>query len=223
MSKAGSKQNGVGIFVCDDETPVRLCLQMLLGRANGMHVVGESGVPDECIQKIQSLQPAIATLDICMRSKSEGLQLCREIVSRAPDTCIVAYSAYLDQPVIRTLGQLGVRALVDKGSDIDELVDAVNAVAEGRTYLCSTVSKKVAHWSVFKASGRGLPSSRPILSPQQQRVLEMVADGYTSSEISKKFGVAESTIRTQRRRIMERLKVHNTAQLLRLSGELGLI
>ena len=210
----------VDVFVCDDETAVRVSLKLFLSRYQWMDVVGAAATPEECVDQVRSLRPRVATVDIFMRSKSDGLRTCQQIASVSPETSVVAYSAFFDQSLAMSLRGFGVRSFVDKGSEMIALVEGVQAAVDGHSYLCPSLTVRAARWSLFETQTAG---SRIELSPAQYPILQLIAKGQTSGEISAQLNVELSTVRTQRRRIMQKFGVHNVAQLLDVATTQGFL
>ena len=210
------------VYVCDDETPVRVSVRYFLERYDWIQLKGSGATPDECIADIEKLKPDVATVDVYMRSKQDGLRTFEGIGRVSPGTRIIAYSAFLDHTLTMTLSDLGVTGFVDKGSDLDALVEAIKAVSSGQMYTCTGLAKDIAKWSL--ASGAGTePGIVAALSPGQIDVLKLIVEGLTSDEISARLNLELSTIRTQRRRLMQKFGAHNVAQLIEAAARHGYI
>ncbi len=201
------------VYVCDDETPVRISVRYFLERYDWLKMVGSGATPDECIADIEKLKPDVATVDIFMRSKQDGLRTCEGITRVSPNTRMIAYSAFFDRTLTSVLSDLGVTGFVDKGSDMDILVEAIKAVTAGELYSCPALTEHLAKWSLGSNSEDDSGKVAP-LSPGQIAVLRYIVKGLTSDEISTRLNVERSTVRTQRHRLMQKFGAHNVAQLI---------
>ncbi|MFT7488439.1 MAG: DNA-binding NarL/FixJ family response regulator [Candidatus Promineifilaceae bacterium] len=211
------------VFICDDETPVRISVKFFMERYDWLNPIGSGATPDECIEQIGALKPDIATVDIFMRSKQDGFRTCEGIARVSPDTRMVAYSAFFDQSLTTALSEVGVLGFVDKGSEMEDLVDAARAVSEGAIYSCPRLTTRLAQWSISTRADNPKTHTFVPLSPSQTEILKDIVLGYTSDEIAVRLSVEPCTVRTQRRRLMQKFGVRNVAQMIEAAYRYGYI
>tara|TARA_R110000824_G_scaffold148242_2_gene317816 strand:+ start:21733 stop:22359 length:627 start_codon:yes stop_codon:yes gene_type:complete len=203
----------IRLFVCDDETAIRVSIGYLVKDSPMIELIGTSGSMEDCIEKICPLYPDVAIVDIFMKSKYDGLRTCEEIKKICPETKIIAYSAFFDRHITKNLTRIGVNGFVDKGSEMEIILSAIELVYKGEEYVCPISSASHELWK---------KTSRTNLSNQQIDVIKLIAKGLSNQEIADEMKLSSSTIKTQRQRIMKKLDAHNTAQLI-LNGEQYLI
>jgi DNA-binding NarL/FixJ family response regulator len=211
------------VFICDDETPVRVSVKYFMERYDWLNPIGAGATPDECIEQIEALKPDIATVDIFMRSKQDGLRTCEGIARVSSDTRMVAYSAFFDRSLTTALSEIGVLGFVDKGSEMEDLVDAAKAVSEGEVFSCPRLTRRLAQWSISGPKDKPKTHNFVPLSPGQTDVLKDIVLGFTSDEIAVRLSVEPCTVRTQRRRLMQKFGARNVAQMIEAAYRYGYI
>ncbi len=206
------------ILLVDDHQMMREGLRSILEKVDDYSVVGEAGSGREAVRLVRELSPDIVVMDVAM-SGMNGIEATREIRANAPATQVVALSSYSDRRYVTAILDAGACAYVLKADAYDDLQRAVDAAAQGMKYLCSGVTSEV----IESALQRGTNGSvYELLAPREREVLQLVAEGLTSSQIAQSLSVSTSTIETHRRNIMRKLDVHNVAELTKYALREGL-
>ena len=130
---------------------------------------------------------------------------------------------YSDEGFVHQALQYGVKGYVLKSSVSDELIWAVRAVANGKTYLSSPISEIVVESSINPHSGLQDGDPLSVLSPREKEILQLIAEEYTSAEIGKMLFISEKTVEKHRTKLMEKLNVRNLAGLVRLAVKYHLV
>jgi len=203
----------ISILITDDHAVVRQGLRFLLKSAPDMEVVGEAENGRQAIEKAERLRPKVVLMDLAMPLLN-GAQATRELRKKAPSVRVLALSTYSDVRSVRQMLEAGALGYVVKQSAGEELLQAIRAVHEGQVYL----SPKVEQVAREECQTTGQPpameeASR--LSLRESEVLQLVAEGFTSKEISDELKISVHTVRALRRKLMKKLDLQNTAGLAR--------
>ncbi|GAA1542377.1 response regulator [Nocardioides humi] len=185
-----SDQRPTRVFLLDDHEVVRRGIRDLL-EAEGFEVVGECGSAREASHRAPALRPEVAILDGRLPDGS-GIEVCREIRSVDPGIAALILTSYDDDDAIFAAILAGASGYVLKQVSGLELVEAVRAVAEGRSILDPAVTARV-----LERIRRG-PSTNPALvglTPHEQRILKLIGEGLTNRQIAARLSLAEKTVK----------------------------
>jgi DNA-binding NarL/FixJ family response regulator len=163
-------------------------------------------------------------LDIVMPALS-GAETTAQIVRAVPDAKILVLSAYSDDERIHQLIEAGANGYLVKQSAGDELLNAIRQVHAGRAYLGPTICKRVldkCRESLRSRTTLRIAESR-ILTPRENEVLRLVAEGYANKQIADRLAITVKTVEKHRQELMDRLDLHNTAALTRYALSHGLL
>jgi two-component system NarL family response regulator len=206
------------ILLVDDHRMVREGLRAILEKDGAFSVVGEAGSGREAIRLAQKLRPNVIVMDVAM-SDMNGIEATRQIRTLVPDARIVALSSHSDRRYVTAILEAGACSYVLKANAYDELVRGVDAARQGLKYLCAQVTSGI----VESALEKGVAGSvYEILGAREREVLQLLAEGLTSSQIAQRLSVSTSTVETHRRNIMRKLDVHNVAELTKYAIREGL-
>jgi two-component system response regulator NreC len=181
-----------------------------------VEVVAEADNGRSAVRMTAELRPQIVIMDIGMPDLN-GIEATREITRGESGARVIALSMQSDGPVIRRMFQAGVSAYLLKDCAFDELVKAVRAVLAGRTYLSSEITGVV-----IKQLASAPDASTQPLTPKEREVLQLVAEGKSNKEIAQLLSLSTKTIDTHRQHIMDKLNIHNTAELTRYAIREGI-
>ena len=170
----------VGVLIVDDHEVVRLGLRSLLGREKAIEIVGEAATAEEAVAQAERLRPTVVVMDVRLPDRS-GIEACREIRAAAPDTRVIMLTSYADDEAVFASILAGASGYLLKQAGGLDLVRAIERVADGQSLLDPGVTEKVLEKVKRLASGQ--PDEVTSLSPQEQRVLALVAEGKTNKEI----------------------------------------
>ena len=158
-----------------------------------------------------------------MMTRLNGIQAAENIRKLKLPTRILLLSMYSDEGLIYQALQSGVKGYVLKSSVSDELLWAVRAVAEGKTYLSSQVSEIMVENAVNPHTHGQDHDPLSNISPREKEILQLIAEEHTSSEIAKLLFISEKTVEKHRASLMEKLNVRNLAGLVRLAVKYHLV
>lgn len=205
------------VLLVDDHRMVREGLRAILERDASCSVVGEASSGREAVQLAQTLKPDVIVMDVAM-SDLNGIEATRQILTETPGARVVALSSHSDRRYVKAILGAGASAYVLKANAYDELLRAVEAAARGKKYLCADVTDYV----IDRALGVGSEGSVfELLGPRELEVLQLLAEGRTSSEIAARLRIATSTAETHRRNLMRKLNLHSVAELTKYAVREG--
>lgn len=200
----------IRLLLVDDHQIFREALQRLLLSVSDLEVVGQACNGAEVLELARTTAPTVVCMDINLPDIN-GIEVTRALRIALPEVKVVALSAYLEQRYVLEMLKAGANAYVTKSEGCDELLHAIRAAAQGRTYLSSDAADLVAGNLIDKAAGR----YQKTIGAREWQVLKLVADGLTSSAIASQLGIATATVDVHRRNIMRKLDIHSVAELTR--------
>jgi DNA-binding NarL/FixJ family response regulator len=206
-------------MLADDHAVVRDGLRALLEGGNDLQVVAVAGNGREAVAEALRLRPDIVIMDIAM-PELDGVEATRRIVERSPETRVLILSMYLSAEHIYRALQAGAQGYVLKESAGEEVVDAIRALRAGKRYLSHRITETVI--DDYLREGTNV-SPLDSLSLRERDVLQLVVEGRTNAAIAQALSLSPKTVETYRARIMKKLKVRDTVELVKFSMRHGLI
>ena len=199
----------INVLLADDHQIVRQGVARLLRENDGLNVVGEVASGFEVIRHIVTCAADVAVVDISMPGPDPAklLEACRGAGSRA---AFVAFTMHSEATIAQRTFRAGYLGYVHKDDAFSDLVNAIAAAADGKTFRSASVS----------AALRSLPEQAEI-SEREQHVLRCIADGMTNKRTAVELDVSVKTVETYRSRLMKKLDVHSAAELIRVATQQG--
>jgi len=190
---------------------------MILAAQPDMEVVGEASNGNEAVELVKSLEPDVVIMDVNM-AELNGIEGARRISEATPKTKILALSMHRDAVYVREMLRAGAKGYLVKDIDDDALIDAVRAVARGDAYLSPAIAN-----SVLDEYRKHVTNPIDLLTPREREVLQLVAEGKTNKEIATHLSLSVYTVEAHRSRLMEKLNLHSTGDLVRFAIRNGFI
>ncbi len=210
----------IRILLADDHKIVRDGLRALLKNQSGMEVIAEAGDGRSTVQMVQELLPNVVIMDIAMPDMN-GIEATRQITATAPNVKIVALSMHSDKRFVAEMLKAGASGYLLKDCAFEELDNAIRAVIANRIYL----SPKLAD-IIIKDYTRLFPKTEfsvfSILTLREREVLQLLAEGKTTKEISSSLNISAKTVETYRKQLMDKLDIHSIAELTKYAVREGL-
>ncbi len=209
--------NAVRVFLLDDHEIVRRGVKELLEADGDLEVVGEGGTAAEALARIPPTRPDVAVLDVRLPD-GDGVQVCREIRSAHPEIqCLMLTSFADDEALFQAIvaGASGYVLKQIKGADV---VEAVRAVASGRSLLDPSVTARVLE---RLRSGSEEDELLARLSPQERNILRLIADGLTNRQIAEQVHLAEKTVKNYVSNLLSKLGMERRTQAAVYAARLG--
>ena len=196
------------ILLCDDHEVVREGLRGLIARQEGMSVVGEAGTVAEVVDAAARTKPDVVIMDVRLPDGS-GVEACRAIRETRPETKVIMLTSYADDEALFASIITGASGYLLKQTRGQAVVDAVIAVASGRSLLDPDVTGKVLE---RLRQGRGDDPALASLTEQERKVLAGLAEGRTNREISETLFLSEKTVKNYVSRILDKLGLSRRAE-----------
>jgi DNA-binding NarL/FixJ family response regulator len=212
----------VRILLGDDHTLLRQGLRKILEEQPQWEVVAEAGDGRDAVRQCLQHQPDVAILDITMPLLN-GIEATRQIVRRAPEIAVLILSMYSSEPyVIRAL-KAGARGYLLKDSADTDLIRGVAAVTAGKSFFSPAVARVMLDDYVRQLSEKGVVDRYDALSDREREIFQLVAEGHSNKAIADLLSVSPATVETHRAHILQKLDVHNTAELVLFAVRRGVI
>jgi DNA-binding NarL/FixJ family response regulator len=212
------------IVIIDDHPLFREGLKSIIARDQEFVVVGEAGDARRGLEEVKRQTPDLVIVDISLPDKS-GIEVARSIRNRFPGTRILIVSMHSKIDYIVEAFQAGATGYIVKESASDRLILGLETVLSGEYFLDSSIS----HAVVEKLLKEPLRESRVedadygSLTPREQEVMRLLAEGFTVREIADKLYISPKTVENHRSNLMRKLGLHNAIELVRYAARLGLI
>jgi DNA-binding NarL/FixJ family response regulator len=210
------------ILLGDDHTIVRQGLRKILEEQPAWHVVAEASDGREAVRQTLTLEPDIAILDIGMPLLN-GIEATRQIVRRLPSVAVMILSMHSDEAYITQALQAGAKGYLLKDSADTDLIRGVAAAAAGKSFFSPAVAKVMLDDYVRHLASRGITDRYDALSEREREIFQLIAEGHSNKEIAELLSVSPATVETHRAHILQKLDVHNTAELVLYAVRRGVI
>jgi DNA-binding NarL/FixJ family response regulator len=207
----------IRILLVDDHTVVRRGIRMILSAQPDMEVVAEGKNGFEAIEAAGKTQPDVVIMDVNMEGMN-GIEGARRIVESLPRCRVLALSMHRDAVYVREMLKAGAKGYLVKDADDDALLDAVRAVARGDAYLSPSVAD-----SVLTDYRRHVTNPMDLLTAREREVLQLIAEGQTNKDIASQLSLSVYTVEAHRGRLIEKLNLHSTGELVRFAMRNGFI
>ena len=226
LSRSCAQANGVAsvrILLADDHTVVRQGLRKVLEERPEWKVVAEAGDGREAVRQAEQLKPDIAILDVAMPLLN-GVEATRQIVKHVPGVRVLVLSMHADEAYVTQILQAGASGYLLKDSADVDLIQAVSAISQGKSFFSPAVARLMLDDYVKQRPGEpGILDRYETLSEREREVFQLVAEGKTNKDIAALLFISPSTVETHRARIMEKLDVHSAAEIVLYAVRRGII
>jgi two-component system response regulator NreC len=212
----------VRILLADDHTVMRNGLRLLLERQPHLEVIGEAADGRQAVALSESANPDVVVMDIAMPNLN-GIEATRQIVNRNPRTAIAILSMHSDESyVIRAL-KAGARAYLLKDSAEADLLAAVRALTEGKSFFSPAISKILVEDYMRQLESRGAEDTYELLTTREREILQLLAEGRTNKEVANMLNLSLYTVETHRTHILQKLNLHSVPELILYAVRKGII
>jgi len=202
----------IKVFIVDDHYMVIEGIRSLLEHEKSIEWTGHATNAASCLAFLQQQQPDVILMDINLPDKT-GIDLCKEVKDKYPAVFIVGLSTFNQQSFIQKMMESGASGYVLKNATRQELMEAIETVAKGKTYLSDEASE-----TLKKKEVAGI-----VLTRREKEVLGLIADGMTNGEIAKNLFISVATVDTHRKNLLSKFEVKNTASLVKTAMQLHLV
>ena len=210
------------LFLGDDHTLVRHGLRKILEERPDWEVVGEADDGRSAVRKVAALMPDVAVLDIGMPLLN-GIDATRQIVRKSSGVKVLILSMHSDEAYVTRALNAGATGYLLKDSAGKDLIRAIAAVAEGQSFFSPAVSRMMLDDYVRRAAGTDAADRYETLSNREREIFQLVAEGRSNKEVAELLSISAATVETHRARVLQKLDVHNTAELVLYAVRRGVI
>jgi DNA-binding NarL/FixJ family response regulator len=212
----------IRILLADDHTLVREGLRKILETQRGWEVVGEAENGREAVEKAVELKPDLVVLDLAMPLLG-GVDAIQQIVRRLPSTRVLVLSMHKDEGYVTRALKAGAHGYLLKDSAGSDLLRAVTAVRQNKSFFSPAVSRVMLDGYVRQLAERGITDRYDTLSEREREVFQLIAEGRVNKDIAEILHLSPNTVETHRARIMEKLDLHSAVEIALYAVRKGII
>jgi DNA-binding NarL/FixJ family response regulator len=206
----------IKIFIIDDHPMVVAGLNSLLGRLENIEVAGAVSNAFDAIPFLKKNKIEVVLLDINLPDIS-GIDLCKKIHKEFPDIKILGISTFSERSYISRMIENGASGYLIKSASAGEIAEAIDTVLKGKIYLSVSMEHIAKPLSI-------MPSDNlPALTKREKEILQLISEGLTNNQIAEKLFISPLTVDSHRKNLLTKLNVNNTASLIKLAVQNGLI
>ena len=210
------------LLLGDDHTLVRQGLRKILEERPEWEVVAEVGNGRDAIRQAVALKPDVAIIDIGMPLLN-GIDATQQIVKRVPETRVLVLSMHSDEVYVTRALQAGATGYMLKDSAGHDLLKGVESVANRQAFFSPTIARLMLDDYVRRVGGTGVADRYETLSAREREIFQLIAEARTNKEVAELLEISPATVETHRARILQKLDIHNTAELVLYAVRRGVI
>jgi len=212
----------IRILLADDHTVMRRGLRLLIESQPEFSVVAEASDGRQAVQQAEATLPDVAVMDIAMPNLS-GIEAAQRIAGAQPNTAIVILSMHSDEGYVLRALKVGAKGYLLKDSAEGDLIEAIKAVHQGKTFFSPEISKMLVEDYVREIRTRGAEDTYDLLTSREREILQLLAERKSNKEIAQALNISVYTIETHRRNLHEKLNLHSLAELILYAVRKGII
>jgi len=218
------KKKNITVVIADDHTILRRGLRALLHEYTDLEVVGEAASGDQALEQVRLNKPDVLLLDISMPGTG-GVEAAGEVRKLSPQTRVVILTMHTERAYLNSAIAAGASGYVLKSSLDSDLVSAIRAAHEGKTFIDSGVAGHLVDKALGQDSSRQdtVKEVYDLLSRREQQVLKLVAEGSTNQEIASEACISVKSVESYRARLLTKLQIGSKRELVRFAIEAGLL
>lgn len=213
----------IRILLADDHTLIRSGIATLLRSDKDIVVVGEAADGEEAVRKTGELRPTVVVIDLSM-PKLSGIEATKIIKKKFPQVNVLVLTMHENEEYVYQILKSGAAGYVLKSAGKDELTAAIRAAAKGEKFFSPRISQLMAEGYVRRVE-QGVAEAEPggvRLTRREREILALVAKGLTNQQIADQLYISPRTVDTHRTNIMQKLNIHDLANLVRYAIEHGI-
>lgn len=208
------------ILLADDHPVVREGLRLLISRQSDLEVVGEAQDGRQLLSFARTLRPEIVVMDLSM-PQSNAVEIATALKKAQPGLKVVILTVHEDEACLQEMAQAGAVGYVLKRSAGDELIRALRTVVSGGVYFDRTLAEKALVNRLTGLQPQNKKGCKSPPSPREEKVLRLIAWGYTNKEIAGQLNVSIKSVETYRTRICLKLGFHSRTEIVRFALRRG--
>jgi two-component system, NarL family, response regulator NreC len=205
--------SAIRILLADDHNVMRRGLRLLLESQPDFKVVAEAADGRQAVAQAEAHKPDVVVLDVAMPNLS-GIEAAQRILSDAPSVAVVVLSMHSDEGYVLRALKAGAKGYLLKDSAEGDLIEAIRAVTQGKTFFSPEISRMLVEDYVREIRSRGVEDSYELLTSREREVLQMIAEGRSNKEVATALNLSLYTVETHRRNLQDKLNLHSLAELI---------
>lgn len=222
--KVPGEREGVGVdirvFLADDSQLMRDGLTALLHQEPGMELVGQAGDGAECVSLTRTVRPNVVIMDLAM-PRLNGIEATLRILAESPQMKVICLSVHDERRLVSAVIDAGASGYLLKDCAFDELAQAVRTVMANQVYISPSIAAILVADYRARRDGAG-ESAFSQLTAREREIVQLLAEGHSTKQISSKLRVSPKTVATHREHVMAKLNINSIAQLTRYALAEGL-
>lgn len=210
------------ILLADDHTLMRQGLRHILESHADFEIVAEASSGIEAVEAARLHRPDVAIVDVAMKELN-GIEATSQILKHSPHTAVLILSMYSDERYVLRSVKAGARGYVLKNSAGDELVQAILTVQKGTAFFSPAVARIFQNGFARLKDARETSDRYDLLTGRERQIYQLLAEGNSNKEIANRLGLSLHTVETHRWRLMEKMDLHSTAELVLSAVRRGMV
>lgn len=210
------------VLLADDHVVMRTGLRALLERQPNLEVVGETENGRETVERVEALKPDVVVMDVGMPILN-GIEATKQISGEKSSTAVIILSMHADESYVMRALKAGARGYLLKDSAAADLISAIEAVSQNKSFFSPKVSHILAEDYVRVLKQKGEVDSYELLTDREREILQLLAEGKANKEVATLLNISPYTVETHRKHILEKLNLHNPAELILYAVRKGII
>jgi len=212
----------IRILLADDHNLFRQGLRRIVETQPDMEVIAEASSGLEAVNEARQHHPDVAVMDIAMKDLN-GIEATAQLLRQSPDTAVLILSMYSDERYVLRAVKAGARGYMLKNSAGDELIQAIFMIQRGTAFFSPAVAQIFQNGYARLKDVSGINDRFELLTDRERQVYQLLAEGNSNKEIAKRLNLSLHTVETHRWRIMEKLDLHSTADLVLSAVRRGMV
>lgn len=208
-----TRSGWIGVVVVDDHETVRTGVRVAIEEASGIEVIGEAATARDAVDVVRSLRPDVVVVDLSLPDR-DGVEVCRDLRSSGDTGACVVLTSYASAEAQMAAAVAGAGAFVPKTARSRDLVDVIRRVAAGETLLDAQQATRAL-------AARMHDDPRRLLSPQERRVMDLIAHGLTNRQIGAALHLTEKTVKNYVSRLLAKLDLSRRTEAAVLAARLA--
>ena len=212
----------IRVLLADDHNVMRKGLRLLLERQPNISIVGEASDGRQCVELAETERPDVVIMDVAMPNLN-GIEAARQIVNRNPHVAVAILSMHSDESYIIRALKAGARAYLLKDSAESDLIAAIKAISEGKSFFSPAISRILVEDYMRDLERKGVDDSYELLTTREREILQLLAEGKSNKDVANMLNLSLYTVETHRTHILQKLNIHTVPELILYAVRKGII
>ena len=210
------------VLLADDHTLMRQGLRHILESHSDFAIVAEASSGIEAVEAARQHRPDVAVVDVAMKELN-GIEATSQILKHSPHTAVLILSMYSDERYVMRAVKAGARGYLLKNSAGDELIQAIHAVQKGLAFFSPAVNQLFQSGFARLKNAEAINDRFELLTDRERQIYQLLAEGNSNTDIANRLNLSLHTVETHRWRVMEKLDLHSTAELVLSAVRRGMV